>query len=141
NAPWRCWIHRITGTPLNWRIFYATMLTCCGNLVELPRPRSWKHASKPQNRRLRPANREANSSSLSTLLPLLLLRWFYADQRAVVFIRQDVHQTVGSLADVPDTLAEIAEQRLPGSLVPVCIEADPLQVRIALRGASQHRAH
>src|SRR5258708_19260280 len=61
------------------------------------------------------------------------------DHRPIVFFRQDVNQSVGSLADVAHALMERLQHRFPPLLPQLVVENDPFQVTGA-RYSSAHDA-
>src|SRR5579871_738075 len=57
-----------------------------------------------------------------------LLRGVDAEQRAVGFVREQVEQAVGALADVADAVVEVAEDPFAVEFFPLIVEIDTLQV-------------
>jgi hypothetical protein len=50
------------------------------------------------------------------------------DHRPIVFFRQDVNQSVGSLADVPHALMEVLQYRFPTLLPQLVVDDDAFQM-------------
>src|SRR5580693_6034031 len=67
----------------------------------------------------------------------ILLGRLQAHERAVVFIGQDIYQTVRSLAHIANPLLEIRKQRLPAGLIPILVEDNPLQMTDTLHRATK----
>src|SRR4051812_39305640 len=56
-----------------------------------------------------------------------MLVWLEAQERAVVLIRQDVQQTVGSLPYVADALMKLGKQRLATELFVLLVDDHALE--------------
>src|SRR6185295_11164554 len=55
-------------------------------------------------------------------------RRFDPENRAIVFIRQEIEQPVGALANVADALAQLGKQYFAAKLFGLIVEDDPFQV-------------
>src|SRR5579871_189720 len=71
----------------------------------------------------------------------MLLRRFYAQNRAIVLVGQQVKVTIGALADLANALLEFAEQGFTAQFFGPCIEDNALQVTGAGDLAHAHRTH
>src|SRR5262249_9095855 len=74
------------------------------------------------------------------LIPKRLVGQFDAQERRLIFVRDEVHQPVRALTDVAHALMEFAQQRLAAHLFPFVVEHDSLNLSAARDLAFAHAA-